>query len=103
MKDLIEAGITDLGGTGELALEIEYNNGQGEYKEAFFRLPQSCDTHDLIRSIMSHNITTSTLVLEFSQHPQFNINFPDRCEELVAVRLPGAIGGDDITRLIKNG
>ena len=99
MQELLDAGIIDLGGTGDLLLEIEYNNGQDEFKEAVYRLPETCNEQDIIRAVICHLKTHSIVILEFNQHETFNIQLPDRCMELVEVRLPEAIGGDNITEL----
>ncbi len=99
MQALSEAGITDLGGTGDLLLEIEYNNDAGEFKEAVFRLPESCNKQDIVTATICHLETHSVIVLNFNQHSPFNIYLPDRCEDLVEVRLPEAAGGDVITKL----
>ena len=103
MQELLKAGIIDLGGTGTLLLEIEYNNDQGEFKEAVYRLPTTCTQQDIETATICNLETHSVIVLHFIQHDAFNICLPDRCSELVEVRLPETIGGENITNLfIKN-
>lgn len=99
MRELLKAGIIDLGGIGGLLLEIEYNNEQGEFKEAVYRLPKSCNEQDIVTATICHLKTHSVVVVQFNQHDAFNISLPDRCAELIEVRLPEAIGGDNITKL----
>ncbi len=94
---LEKAGIIDLGGTGHLFLEIEYNNEKSEFKEAFFRLPDECHEHDIVSAQLTHIADHGVLSIEFSQIGAFDIKLPDRCSKLIAVRLPEAIGGEDIT------
>lgn len=98
MQKLLDAGVIDLGGVGSLLLEIEYNN-EGVFKEAVFRLPESCNEQDIINADVLHLETHSVISLHFNQHKAFNITLPDRCTELVEVRLPEAVGGDNITEL----
>lgn len=97
MQDLLKAGIIDLGGTGTLLLEIEYNNDQSEFKEAVYRLPTNCNQQDIVTATIYHLKTHSVVVLHFNQHDAFHIHLPDRCSELVEVRLPD--GGENITNL----
>lgn len=106
MQELLDAGIVDLGGTGDLLLEIEYNNDKGEFKEAVYHLPKSCNKQDIVDAGMFHFPAVSeddkrvtVLTLNFNQHDPFVITLPDRCSELVEVRLPEAVGGDNITAL----
>ena len=99
MQELLNAGIIDLGGTGDLLLEVEYNNKKGEFKEAIYRLPESCNEQDIISARIVHVEAHSLLSIHFNQHDPFVITFPDRCSELVEVRLPEAVGGDNITAL----
>ena len=98
------AGIVDLGGEGSLLLEIEYNNTNEEFKEAVFHLPATCNEQDIINANMLHvkngsNEDVTILTLEFNQHDIFTIPLPDKCHELVEIRLPEAVGGDNITHL----
>lgn len=97
MQELLDAGIIDLGGTGERFLEIEYVNSLRESKEAFYRIPDSCLLQDIISGNIVHLHKHSTLVIRFNQHEPFYIQLPDVCEQLVEVRLPDAVGGDTIT------
>ena len=99
MQELLNAGIIDLGGTGSLLLEIEYNNDKREFKEAVYRLPETCNDQDIVTATICHLQTHSVVVLHFNQHDAFNIPLPDRCSELVEVRLPEAVGGENITAL----
>lgn len=104
MHELLNAGIIDLGGEGDLLLEIEYNNDKGEFKEAVYHLPESCNNQDikdagLLHVSIKNNERVTILTLNFNQHDTFTIPLPDRCRELVEVRLPEAVGGDDITAL----
>jgi len=99
MQTLIDAGILDLGGNGDIVLEIEYKNNEGKFREAFYRLPTGYDNVDT--ALMIHDLTHTDIVLVFPE--QVKIALPDRCEELIAVRLPGAIGGDDITMRFVSG
>lgn len=92
MQSLIEAGIDDLGGTGELLLEIEYNSPQG-FKEAFYRLPVECNQQDIVRATLLHLATHTTLTLEFNSISPFVIDLKERCKNLVEVRLENTIGG----------
>jgi len=93
------AGIVDLGGEGSLLLEIEYNNTKMEFKEAVFHLPATCNEQDIINANMLHVKNVTILTLEFNQHDTFTIPLPDKCHELVEIRLPEAVGGDNITHL----
>lgn len=97
MQKLLDAGIIDLGGNGDLLLEIEYNNDQNEFKEAVYRLPESCNEHDIVTADIVHLEMHSVMSICFNQHDPFSIPLPDRCSELVEVRLP--VGGDNITAL----
>jgi len=99
VQELLKAGIIDLGGNGSLFLEIEYNNSKKEFKEAIYRLPNSCNNQDIITANIFHLKTHSTIVINFNQNEPFTIILPDRCSELVEVRLPEAIGGENITAL----
>lgn len=99
MEKLLDAGIIDLGGIGSLFLEIEYNNDKGRFKEAVFRLPESCNKQDIIKANICHLKAHSWIILQFNQHDALQIPLPDRCSELVEVRLPEAAGGDNITDL----
>jgi hypothetical protein len=98
MQTLIEAGIQDLGGEGDLLLEIEYNS-DGQFKEAFYRLPEECNHRDIEQANILHCDKHTTLGLTFSQMQAFTIHLTDRCDELVEVRLPGAAGGANITHI----
>lgn len=99
MQELLDAGVTDLGGIGSLLLEIEYNNHQGEFKEAIYHLPKSCNKQDLMTTTICHLKTHTVIVMQFNRHDVFNISLPGYCSELVEVRLPEAMGGDNITAL----
>ena len=104
MQELLDAGITDLGGEGDLLLEIEYNNDKGEFKEAVYHLPESCNKQDIVDAGLLHvnnegNEQVTFLTLNFNQHDTFTIPLPDKCRDLVEVRLPEAVGGDNITAL----
>ncbi len=99
MQELLDAGIIDLGGTEDLLLEIEYNNAQNEFKEAVYRLPESCNKQDIVTANVVHLETHSVVSLCFNQHDPISITLPDRCSELIEVRLPEAVGGDNITAL----
>jgi len=99
MQKLLDAGIIDLGGEGSLLLEMEYNNDKEEFKEAVFRLPESCNEQDITNASIVHLETHSMIALHFNQHETFNITLPDRCSKLIEVRLPEAVGGDNITEL----
>ena len=100
MQELLDAGIIDLGGDGELLLEIEYISN-GEFKEATYRLPESCNKQDVVTATIGHFEEHSVIVIQFNQHPTFNISLPDHCTELVEVRLPEAVGGDNITDMFE--
>lgn len=100
MQNMINAGIVDLGGSGTLLLEIEYNSDE-QFKEAIYRLPESCNEQDIVTAAICHLETHSVIVLHFNQHDAFHIPLPDVCSELVEVRLPEAVGGDNITGLFK--
>ena len=98
---LTNAGILDLGGEGELILEIEFTDQHGEHKEAFYRLPDIINEQDIVNALILHpDGQDSTLMLEFNQLPTFRIDLHARCMELLEVRLPEAVGGEDITHLI---
>lgn len=99
MQELLNAGIIDLGGVGTLLLEIEYTNNKGEFKEAIYRLPKSCNKQDIVTATIYHLKTHSVIILHFNQHNAFNITLPDRCSKLIEIRLPEAVGGDNITTL----
>ena len=105
MQEILDTGVIDFGGGGKLLLEIEYNNDKGEFKEAIYSLPETCNQQDIVEARLYHlkgkdcNCEYTVMVLHFNKHDAFNIYFPDRCRELVEVRLPEAIGGDNITSL----
>jgi len=99
MQALVEAGIVDLGGTGDLLLEIEYNSKAGQFKEAFYRLPEECDDRDIVQAMVLHTEKHTTIVVEFSGIDPFHIPLQDLCSELIEVRVPGAAGGSNITHI----
>lgn len=99
MQELFDEGVADLGGVGSLLLEIEYTTAQEEFKEAVYRLPTTCNDQDIVQANMIHADGKSVLVIQFNQHDPFTIYLQDRCKELVEVRLPEAVGGDNITPL----
>ncbi len=99
MQKLLDAGIIDLGGAGDLLLEIEYNNDRDEFRECVYRLPESCNKQDIVTATLCHLGKHSVITVQFNQHDAFNISLPDRCASLVEVRLPEAAGGDNITDL----
>ena len=100
MQELLDAGIIDLGGTGDLLLEIEYISN-GEFKEAVYHLPLSCNKQDIVTATICHLETHSVIAIQFNQHAAFNICLPDRCSKLIEIRLPEAVGGDNITDLFE--
>lgn len=97
---LIEAGILDLGGTGNLILEVEYLDERGKHKETIYRLPNSVNEQDIISATVLHSTDANSIMfLEFNQHPVFQIELVGHCKKLVEVRLPEAVGGNNITHL----
>ena len=98
-QDMIDAGIIDLGGSGELQIEIEYKNTKNEFKECIFRIPQICLLHDIPSAGILHMNDHTILQLTVTDVTTFNIYLPDRCQKLIEVRLLDAVGGDDITEM----
>ncbi len=96
-EEMIDAGIIDLGGSGELLLEIEYQNTRDEFKECVFRLPKSCLNYDIASGGILQIAGRTVLQLTITDVSTFNIYLPDKCLDLIEVRLPGAAGGDNIT------
>ncbi len=74
MQALIDAGIIDLGGNGSVILEIEFINGNDEYKEAFYRLPQE---------VLGVKITGREITQAFVRHSPSNCSFPSNCSLIV--------------------
>lgn len=99
MQELLDAGIIDLGGEGDLLLEIEYNNTKNEFKEAIYHLPESCNKQDITGASWLNVGDISVFTLEFNRHDTVLISLPDKCKGLIEMRLPEAVGGDNITHL----
>ncbi|MHA2371293.1 MAG: hypothetical protein ACXADX_20955 [Candidatus Hodarchaeales archaeon] len=99
MDTLTKAGILDLGGVGEHALEIEYNS-KDQFHEAFYRLPESCKEQPWWAGLLSHEESCSILTIKFVGSKIFYIPLPHICDELIEVRLPLNFGGKNITASI---
>lgn len=98
-KELLNAGIVDLGGVGDYLLEIEYIDVNDKHIEGFYRC--SLDDPDILRGKVLHTVGYSAgyQTLSFEQTYLREIWLPN-CKRILEVRMPPAMGGEDITKFI---
>jgi hypothetical protein len=94
MVETTPDGVMLLGGDRNgLNFEIEYYDDTSHFREAVYSV-----AHHLASGRLSQSRPAICGKLMFKlDHRSFCVSLPGGCRELVAVRRPWAIGGEDIT------